>query len=245
MAMKLTLLEIVQKTLSDMDSEGVNSISDTLEAQQIASIAEDVYFGIVAGYPRPDEMSLIKLTALSDTVYPTHFEYPTNVKNIAKVSYNVSLTSVKFYKEILFLEPLDFLTHTDNQSSGYTDVPDKSAGTTLFIANDRMPTYYTSFDEKYIVFDSHDSATDVTLQESKTRAYGQVFPTFSLTDSFVPDLENTMFPYYLAEVKSQTFSLFKQAPDPKIEQQARRLKASLQNDTHKTTRGNRLNVYGR
>ena len=73
MAMKLTLLEIVQKTLSDMDSEGVNSISDTLEAQQIASIAEDVYFGIVAGHPRPDEMSLIKLTALSDTVYPTHF----------------------------------------------------------------------------------------------------------------------------------------------------------------------------
>ena len=39
--MKTTLLQIVQSILSDMDSEEVNSISDTTEAQQIASVVED------------------------------------------------------------------------------------------------------------------------------------------------------------------------------------------------------------
>jgi len=34
--MKTTLLEIVQSILSDMDSENVNTISDSVEAQQVA-----------------------------------------------------------------------------------------------------------------------------------------------------------------------------------------------------------------
>ena len=39
--MKSTLLQVVQSILSDMDSENVNTISDTVEAQQIASEVED------------------------------------------------------------------------------------------------------------------------------------------------------------------------------------------------------------
>ena len=42
--MKRTLLEMVQSILSDMDSEDVNAVSDTLEAQQVASVIEDTYY---------------------------------------------------------------------------------------------------------------------------------------------------------------------------------------------------------
>jgi hypothetical protein len=41
--MKRTLLEMVQSILSDMDSEDVNSISDTNEAEQIASVQLGIY----------------------------------------------------------------------------------------------------------------------------------------------------------------------------------------------------------
>jgi len=243
--MKMTLLSIVQKTLNDMDSEDVNSISDTLEAMQIANIVEDVYFSLIAAEEVPSLKELIKLTALSDSAYPTHFKYPTNVKNFEAVYYNVATDGTVQYREIKFLEPLDFIQLTDNQSSGFTAVADKNAGTTLFIRNDTMPTYYTTFDETYMVFDSYDSATEATLQESKTRAYGTKYPTFTISDTFVPDLEAPMFPLLLAEVKAQAFSLFKPGVDPKIEQNARRLRAFLQNDKHKTKRGNKLHGYGR
>jgi hypothetical protein len=41
---KMTLLEIVQDVLNDMDSDEVNSISDTVEATQIANICRSVYY---------------------------------------------------------------------------------------------------------------------------------------------------------------------------------------------------------
>ena len=45
--MKTTLLQLVQSILSDMDSEEVNGISDTIEAKQIASVIEDTYYNLL------------------------------------------------------------------------------------------------------------------------------------------------------------------------------------------------------
>ena len=42
--MRNTLLQMVQSILSDMDSEAVNSISDTVEAEQVASVIQDTFF---------------------------------------------------------------------------------------------------------------------------------------------------------------------------------------------------------
>ena len=108
-----------------------------------------------------------------------------------------------------------------------------------------MPRYYTSFDDDHIIMDAYDSSVESTLQTSKSRAYGTVYPTFSITDSFEPDLDDTMLPYLLAEAKSTCFSLFKSGSDPKVEQAARRLKSYVQNDMYKTKRANKRPNYGR
>jgi hypothetical protein len=42
--MKMTLLEIVQSTLSSMDSDAVNNINDTIESTQVAEVAKEVYY---------------------------------------------------------------------------------------------------------------------------------------------------------------------------------------------------------
>ena len=44
MAIKKNLLEIVQNILSDMDSQEVNSISDSIEAMQVAQIVETTFY---------------------------------------------------------------------------------------------------------------------------------------------------------------------------------------------------------
>ena len=244
--MKKTLLEMVQSILSDMDSESVNSIGDSVEAQQIASVIEDTYFNIIAARDIPEHRQLLKLTSLSSTVRPTHFQYPTNTRDIVSLSYNIDTSGGVNYQEIYFVEPLDFLNRMPAVNAGTTSVvPDVNSSTSLVVFTDRMPTYYTSFDDLHIVMNAYDVTVENTLQASKTRAYGTVYPTFTIADSFTPDLDDTMLPYLLAEAKSTCFSLFKSGSDPKIEQAARRLKSFVQNDMYRTKRPNVRNHYGR
>lgn len=237
--MKRTLLQMVQSILSDMDSQEVNTISDTVEAQQIASVIEDVYYTILNSREIPELKRLIKLTSLSQLARPTHFTYPSDVKVIEKLYYSLAEGN---YKEIEYVDPLTFL---NRQPSTGLSVLDVQAGTTLLIAQDKAPSFYTSFDDEYIVMDAYDASIESTLQESKTRAFGAVFPAFTISDSFVPALDDNLLAYLLAEAKSVCFSLFKNGADPKIEQSARRIKSFTTRDSYKTKQQNKRPHYGR
>jgi len=240
--MKYTLLEIVGSILSDMDSEDVNSISDSVEAQQVASIVRDTYFNIIATRKIPEHQELLKMTAASDSEFPTHFHYPENVKEITALWYEDKNGD---YKKIVWCEPMDFLSRTDTIQEDYDTVLDKNGGTKLRILNDQDPRFYTSFDDYWIVLNSYDSTTEDTLQESKVRAYGTKYPTFQISDGFTPDLDATLYPYFLAEAKSTAMSLLKGGSDPKVEQAARRQKAFMQNDMYRTKRPNHWSNFGR
>ena len=240
--MKKTLLQIVQSILSDMDSEDVNSLSDSVEAQQIASIVEDTFYNIVATRLIPEHQELLKLTAASDSDYPTHFHYPDRVKSITDVWYE---NKDGDYREVCWVEPLDFLNKTDGSQEDFVTVLDKNGGTKLRIITDQGPTFYTSFDDFWMVFNSYDNTVDTTLQQSKVRAYGTKIPTFTISDSFIPDIDDVMFPYLLNESKSVAMSILKGGSDPKIEQAARRQKSYIQNDLYRTERPNKWSNYGR
>tara|TARA_R110002012_G_scaffold294133_1_gene490093 strand:+ start:258 stop:989 length:732 start_codon:yes stop_codon:yes gene_type:complete len=242
--MKQTLLQMTQSILSDMDSEAVNSISDTVEAQQIASVIEDTFYNISSARDIPEHHQLLKLTSLSTTAKPTHFQYPTNTKEIVSLRYNVATTGYS-YIDIFYKHPLDFINSMNYATTGVTVVADVAGGTDLFIDNTAMPSYYTSFDDLHIVMNSFDSSVETILSASKTQAYGTIYPTFSQTDSFEPDLDDTLIPYLLAEAKSTCFSLFKSGADPKIEQAAKRLKTFVQNDMYKTKQAPQRPSYGR
>lgn len=242
--MKRTLLQIVQNILSDMDSEDVNSISDSIEAEQIASVVRDVYYNMVSTRMIPEHQELIKLVSLSNSARPTHFQVPDSVKRIDFIRYNVSTTSDIEFKEIQYIEPLLFLTlHQDG--ANVTTVYDVNGNTPLLIRNDQMPTYYTSFDDLHIVMDSHKSTTDQILAENKTQALGHKIPTFTISDNFTPDLDEVLFPYLIAESKSTCFSLFKSGVDQKIEQAARRQKSYMQSDMYRVKKENKRPYYGR
>lgn len=240
--MKTTLLQIVRSILSDMDSEDVTSITDTVEAQQIASVVEDTYFNIIAARDIPEHRRLLSLVALGDTAKPTHFKYPTDTKKIIRLEYNVGTVANKDFKELKYVDPLVFL---DRMSEDDVLVETFEGNVDIYVANDRDPSYYTSFDDEYIIVDAYDVAEETSLQAAKTRAWGSVYPTFSQTDAFEPDLDNTLMPLLLAEAKSTCFSLFKGGSDPKVEQSARRLKSYVQNDMYKTKQANKRPYYGR
>ncbi len=239
--MRTTLLQMVQSILSDMDSEAVNSISDTVEAQQIGSVIEDVYYNIIAAREIPEHNKLLSLTALSNSAKPTHFKYPDRTKVINRVDYNVGTIADKDFREIIFVDPMTFVDRMDE--SGLL-VETFDGAVDIYVLNDTAPSYYTSFDDEYIIMNAYEADKEATLQADKTRAWGSTYPTFSQTDSFEPDLDNTLMPLLLAEAKSTCMSLFKGGPDPKIDQAARRLKSYVQNDQYKTRQASR-NQYGR
>ena len=242
--MRRTLLSMVQSILSDMDSEDVNSISDTVEAQQVASVIQDTYFNIIAAREIPEHKQMLQLTSLSNNQKPTHFRYPNNTKEIEKLFYNTAYTG-STYTEVYFIEPIDFLNRVDESATNTLQVQTVAGNVPVFVMTDRMPKYYTSFDDDNIIMDAYDVSVEVILQQSKTRAYGTIYPTFQINDDFEPDLDDTLLPYLLAEAKSTCFSLFKSGSDPKVEQAARRLKSYVQNDMYKTKRENKRPHYGR
>lgn len=239
--MRRTLLDMVQSILSDMDSEEVNSISDSVEAEQIANVIKDTYFNIIAAREIPEHQKILRLVSLSDSTRPTHFQYPDDIKHLERLQYNVGTTAAD-YKDIEFIDPFTFLNRMDENAVQVGTVADNIP---LYVHNDRMPSYYTSFDDDYIIMDAYNASVESILQASKTRGYGSTYPVFTVSDSFEPDLDDVLLPMLLAESKSVCFSLFKSGSDPKVEQAARRLKSYVQNDQYKTKRENKRPKYGR
>jgi len=246
---KLTLLSMVQNILSDMDSDNVNSINDTAEAQQVAEIVKTTYEEIVSSREWDNLKETTNLTASGDSNYPTHMKMSDDYQRLYWIKYNkagVSDTRVK-YEDVTYLDPKNFLDKImsrNEDSSNVTKVSDYT-GVDLLILTDTPPTYWTSFDDEYVVFDSYDSVVDTTLQQSKTQAYALKEATWSTTDTFIPDLPAKAFSYLLAEAKSTCFNSLRQFPNAKEEQKARRQRTYLAREKWRANGGIKFQNYGR
>lgn len=240
-ASKKTLLQIVRDILSSLDSEDVSSISDSVEAQQVANIVEQVYYAHVATENIPEHSGLLKITAASNSATPTHFTLGDNVKNIECLWYSTDASFT--YREIDYVDFKTFLTRSDNISSNYDNVT--VGGTNVRITNNKNPTYYTTFDDYTIIMNSYDSSIESTLQESKVRAWGYTIPVFSQTDTYIPDIDASLFPYIISESTSVAYEMLKGTVSQKMEQFARRTRARVHNDRHRVPVGNKRPDYGR
>lgn len=241
MTIKKPLKDIVDEILSDMDSEGINSISDSVEAQQVASIVERTFYNLIANKVIPENERLLKLTPYSDLDNPVMFLYPENIKKITNVWYWVD----DGYRQVKFVPPEEFLRRTDRMGDDFIDVLEPTSGTVLKIRDDQNPTFYTSFDDKTMIFNSLDKTVDTTLQESKIRAFGSVYPDFRIEDTYVPECDANFFSLLINESKSVAMSVLKGVIDPKIDQAARRQRFAHQNDRYNTERPNKWNAYAR
>lgn len=224
---KMTVLEIVQDILSDMNSDNVNSIADTEEALQVAQILKTTYYEIIDNGTWPHLQELATLDNLGDTNRPNILKLPDNVDKIKFLKYDrkEKETDPSDYTTIIYLEPLDFMdkiSGRDSTASSIIEVPDIESGVKLLIRNDIAPSYYTSFDDEYLFFDSYNAAIDTTLQGSKSQIGAIRSPVFQLVDTYTPDLPSYAFSFLLAETKSTCFNTIKTIPNAKEEQKARR-----------------------
>ena len=244
---KLTLLDMVQRTLSSLDSDTVNSYDDTIESEQVAYIVRDVYYNLINNHEIPEHRKLVTLTALGSVTTPSHMKIPDGIQRIEEVRYNVikSGGTDKDYSIINYIEPEVFLQRTlSRSSSGSNIVTVTIDGGEVLIQSDKPPEYYTSFDDEYLVFDSYDSDVDSTLQSSKFIVWAIQEPTFTMSNTFTPDLDVNLFPLLLNEIKSVAHVELNQQANPKAEQMALKQKIRWQSDRHNVSES-AYNSYGR
>lgn len=235
---KLTLLEMVQDILNDMDSDEVNSITDTAESLQVAQIISTTYSHIIDGKDWPHLYNIFQLTSWADGDKPTHFSIPEDIVQVDWVKYDK--------KPITYKTPAEFINLLDVRDPDATNVDTITVeGVPFYVHNDRAPLYWTSFDESTVLFDAYDSDVSSTLMTAKTQAYGKRLPVFTIEDSFVPDLPAQAFSYLLAESKAHASVSLRQAQDPKAEQYSITQRRRMSQKAWKVQGGITLPNYGR
>ena len=243
-----TLLGMVQDILSDMTSDSVNSIDDTVESLQVANIIKSTYLFLISKMDRPWLGTLFQLEAGTST-YPTRMRLPDDVEKVLWIKYNkkTSTDTQDRWGDVTYKDPKEFMDLNYNRNSAATNVDTITLveNVPIFIMNDRAPSYWTTFDDEYIIMDAYDSAVETNLQASKNTCHGYKEPTWSSTDTFVPDLPMAMFPYLLAEAKATCMIRLKQTQDPKAEKMARDGKTRTQYSQWRTGKQNPSPDYGR
>lgn len=253
--MRYTLLEAVQLILSSIDGDEVNSISDSVESNQVALILKSVFYDCAVDLNLPEQEKLFELNASGSALQPVLMTLPTNVTNLNSIKYNYKLTTETLpnYTEIQYLRFDDFLEMQQGKTNLGTMVHSMSYvinGETFesIYLDDAMPKYFTTISDNTVLFDSYLATEDTTLQKAKTMCKGMVYPEFTLTDSFVPELHPTQFSYFINRAKVRAFAELKQTPNQEAASETRNQKLIIQkrrNRTPELTSFERLPKYGK
>lgn len=229
---------MTQEILSNMSSDEVNSIGDTTESLQVATIIKRSYFDIVSRLHTPEHNQLIQLTPSNDNTKPVLMYVPTEVDKIEWIKYfDDSIIDSPNYVYVTQLPIQQFLdminsynpTESNVASFVFNDTSNNYPSSyTFYYKNDLQPRFCTIISNQYVIFDSYDAAQDSTLQSSKTMCFGQVSPQFLMEDNFIPDLDDKEFPLLVNSAKALAFYELKQMPHAKAEQEVKRQWSSVQ-----------------
>jgi hypothetical protein len=247
--MKLSLLDIVQDVLNDIDSDEVNSIDDTVEAAQVAAIVKSTYFAMMSSRNWAHLRKSIQLIPTTNQAQPTHMFVKDDIKELSFINYDTRKageTRAK-YLPMKWREPDDFLRLTNaynNDAENVTHIQDDSQ-LDMNIMNDRSPTFYTSFDDKTLVFNAYDSARESNLLSTYVQAMAYVMPKWLPADDFIPDLPEEAFSALVEEAKSRASLKLRQVADQKSEQESRRQQKWLSRKNRRVQNGIRYPDYGR
>lgn len=353
--MDKTLLGLTQNVLSSMSSDEVNSISDSTESLQVATIIKNKYYDIVNRVDLPNHDQLIQLDPSLNTTIPVQMfvkdgtaeikwlkyfnsnindnaqattghdvnvdivvttDWSTtststntisiatlvftvtaglpitlgqtarafnginsvtgNVSNYAGTSLSINVfasngsgtfsswtiesaegAAVPGYQYVTILPVQQFIDMTNQFNPAESNVEsfifsetinDFPGNYTFYYKIDRQPAYCCILSNYNVIFDSYDNTQDSTLQASKTMAWGRIIPSFTMEDTFIPNLDEAQFTLLLNEAKALAFFELKQVVHSKAEQEIKRGWSSIQKDKaiiNRPTYFNELADFGR
>lgn len=218
MALKRTLLQVVQSTLGAMDSDAVDTIGETPESEQIVLVAQEVYHELATYQDIPQFQRIDQLLGSNDSALATVMRIPEECTDIGVVRYahyhdngRIKMERIEYVDKNRFLDDLLCLDVSDTDHIGENVFPDNIR---IPYHKDRNPTCWTTFDDNTIVFDAVNQDYENTLHNDKSVVISYVVPKFELEDDFVIPLPEQMQSQYLAQVKEVAFNEQKQMANP-------------------------------
>lgn len=231
--MKKNLLRVVQTYLDYVDGFQVDSIFDSDEALQAATIAEHVYYTLLdknrSGIPY--QRRTLNLTSSGDINAPNVLFLPDSVARIheSKVYYSG--------EEVCYLRPDAFLERYQQEVRGDKFQEVKIGGVKYYINKTKQPEFFTSFDDYTLIFDSFDEEEDTTLQSSKSVAYVSDHPVFLLQDDFVIPLPDHMHSGYQDLVTQECCEALRDIQKPQVARRANAFLSKLQKSSDRVGEG--------
>ena len=211
-----------------MNSFPVNSLSDTEEALQVASILEDKFYEIQEklDWPVNEDYMQLDTSAIADG--PTTLKIPDDVDSVNHLRYD-TLSLKHVTPEVFITTALD-PSNADNENMELVQLGQNVQG---YVLNNKDPEFFTSFDDNIIVCDSYDLEKESKLVKSKSLAKVFKHTVLVLDDTTPIPISKKMEPYFLAEVKSACFKKIKQQVSDEDERERRIQKAKLNSEARK------------
>jgi hypothetical protein len=245
---KKSVIQIVQEIANDIDTDEVNSIGDTTESLQIANIVKSTYDAIMSNRNWPHTARLVNMYSSADSAKPNIMTFADPIKELISVYYNkqkLSDTRLR-YEKVKWIEPDDMLRVFYSRNTDDVNTITVNDNSQIYIVkNNTPPTYFTSFDDSTLVFDSYDSEVDDILKSSKTQVRAYVTPQFELRDDYIPDLPEEAFTFLIEEAKSKSAIKIAQKQDPKAEQESKRQNQWLSRKAWRVAGGIKYQRFGR
>jgi hypothetical protein len=232
--MRMTVLDLTQNILSAMNADEVNSIGDTVESRQVSEVIKTAYFNIITRANVPTDSHILTLDDSLLVEAPAMLRIPQEVANIDWIQYFDESLSIPSYQYVIIEPKSDFLNRVNQFDTSASNVGTWHIDQLRFnYLNDKQPQFCTVLQDKYqIIFDSHNAAFETTLHASKTRCYGSSLPSWQMSDTFIPNLDDNQFPLLLNEAKQLAFLELKQSDHPLADRESRRQWRTLQRQKH-------------
>lgn len=216
--MAKTVLEVVQNALTAINDDAVSSIYDSPESEDMAALAKEVFEDVSVWDEWPDEFAMVSLYPVSDDAAPTVFKIDNDFRFIENVQYLVEEHGRRYFKDIDYLIPLEFIDRSDQMMN--EDKAQKSTGygikgTHVYVGTEHEPSFFTSFDNRHIIFDSYNSSVERNVQQHKCRVYACRVPEFKIEDNFVLDYPQEYMSLYMAELRVAATYFFNQQDNPR------------------------------
>jgi hypothetical protein len=182
--MKLTKLQVVQRVLNAIDSDEVTAVSETVESEQVGMLVDAAYDMILSEFPWPH---LRDLRQLEVTTEAHKMRIPAGIMTVNSVKYNK--------EKVTYIDPMDMQDTLDGRDTTLANVDSEGA------LNDQDPTFWTSFDDELIVFDSYDSSLVSALTSVDTFKA----PAPMTLDLSYPDLPDRFHPILADQATADAF----------------------------------------
>lgn len=228
--MKYTLLGIIQRVASEIKSDEITELDETIEAIDIRNEVQNTFDDLMSTW----EWEFLKhhprkLDAMSPA-QKVKLAIPTDVKHIEKLMYNArnSVGGEPVFKNLTYLKPHEFHELVLKRQLG-TNVEevDVGDGVAIRVYNDQEPSYFTSYDEVTVVFDAYLKAVDASgIDPAKTAVIATLVLSAGSTGDWSPAVPEYIHNLWFQESVARCSSQIRGVENGRFERQARRAQVS-------------------